>query len=77
MHKNKWAGWNSTNIYLKNKYALKGWGVATDISVFNFFTVQISHSQKIMGNSGEDTNGLDVDGLRWNDRTLITLRKDF
>ena len=77
LHKNKWVGWNSTNKYLKNKYALKGWGVATDISVFNLFTVQISHSQKIMGNSGEDTNGLDVDGLRWNDRTLITLRKDF
>ena len=77
LHKDKWVGWNSTNKYLKNKYALKGWGVATDISVFNLFTVQISHSQKIMGNSGEDTNGLDVDGLRWNDRTLITLRKDF
>ena len=77
LHKNKWVGWNSTNKYLKNKYALKGWGVATDISVFNLFTVQISHSQKIMGNSGEDTNGLDVDGLRWNDRTLIPLRKDF
>ena len=77
LHKDKWVGWNSTNKYLKNKYALKGWGVATDISVFNLFTVQISHSQKIMGNSGEDTNGLDVDGLRWNDRTFITLRKDF
>ena len=77
LHKDKWVGWNSTNKYLKNKYALKGWGVATDISVFNLFTVQISHSQKIMGNSGEDINGLDVDGLRWNDRTLITLRKDF
>ena len=77
LHKDKWVGWNSTNKYLKNKYALKGWGVATDISVFNLFTVQISHSQKIMGNSGEDINGLDVDGLRWNDRTFITLRKDF
>ena len=77
LHKDKWVGWNSTNKYLKNKYALKGWGVATDIPIFNLFTVQISHSQKIMGNSGEDINGLDVDGLRWNDRTLITLRKDF
>ena len=77
LHKDKWVGWNSTNKYLKNKYALKGWGIATDIPIFNLFTVQISHSQKIMGNSGEDTNGLDVDGLRWNDRTLITLRKDF
>ena len=77
LHKDKWVGWNSTNKYLKNKYALKGWGIATDIPIFNLFTVQISHSQKIMGNSGEDINGLDVDGLRWNDRTLITLRKDF
>ena len=77
LHKDKWVGWNSTNKYLKNKYALKGWGIATDIPIFNLFTVQISHSQKIMGNSGEDINGLDVDGLRWNDRTFITLRKDF
>jgi len=77
LHKNKWVGWNSTNTDLKNKYALKGWGIATEIPVFNLFNVQLSHSRTIKGNSGRDSNGLDVDGLSWDGRTLVTLSKQY
>ncbi len=77
LHKNKWVGWNSTNTDLKNKYALKGWGLSMDIPVLNLFTVQLSHSRTIKGNSGSDTKGLDVDGLSWNGRTFVTLSKQY
>ena len=77
LHKNKWSGWNSTNTDLKNKYALKGWGLSMDVPVFNLFTVQLSHSRKIKGNSGADSDGLDVDGLSWDGRTFITLSKQY
>ncbi len=77
LHKNKWTGWNSTNTDLKNKYALKGWGLSMDVPVFNLFTVQLSHSRTIKGNSGVDSDGLDVDGLSWDGRTFITLSKQY
>ena len=77
LHKNKWTGWNSTNTDLKNTYALKGWGISTEVPVFNFFNIQLMHSRAIQGNSGVDINGFDVDGLGWDDRTFISLSKQY
>ena len=77
LHKNKWTGWNSTNTDLKNTYALKGWGISTEVPVFNFFNIQLTHSRAIQGNSGVDSNGFDVDGLSWDDRTFISLAKQY
>ena len=77
LHKNKWTGWNSTNTDLKNTYALKGWGISTEVPVFNFFNIQLTHSRAIKGNSGVDSNGFDVDGLSWDDRTFISLAKQY
>ena len=48
-----------------------------DIPLFNLLTVQVSHSRTHNGNSGKDSDGLDVDGLNWDDRTVISLRKEY
>ena len=77
LHKNLWSNWNSTNKLLKNKYTLKGVGLSMDIPLFNLLTVQVSHSRTHNGNSGKDSDGLDVDGLNWDDRTVISLRKEY
>ena len=77
LHKNKWTGWNSTNTELKNTYALKGWGLIMDVPVFNFFNMQLTHSRTIQGNSGKDSEGFDVDGLSWDDRTIVSLSKQY
>ncbi len=77
LHKNRWTGWNSTNTDLKNTYALKGWGMTIDVPVFNLFEVKLTHSRTIQGNSGADSDGLDIDGLSWDDRTFISLTKNY
>ena len=77
LHKNKWTGWNSTNTDLKNTYALKGWGMTIDVPVFNLFDLKLTHSRTIQGNSGADSDGLDIDGLSWDDRTFISLTKNY
>ena len=77
LHKNKWTGWNSTNTELKNTYALKGWGLTMDVPFFNFFNMQLTHSRTIQGNSGKDSEGFDVDGLSWDDRTIVSLSKQY
>ena len=77
LHKNLWSNWNSTNKLLKNKYTLKGVGLSMDIPLFNLLTVQVSHSRTHNGNSGKDSDGLDVDGLNWDDRTVISLKKEY
>ena len=77
LHKNRWTGWNSTNTDLKNTYALKGWGMTIDVPVFNLFVLKLTHSRTIQGNSGADSDGLDIDGLSWDDRTFISLTKNY
>ena len=77
LHKNRWTGWNSTNTDLKNTYALKGWGMTIDVPVFNLFDLKLTHSRTIQGNSGADSDGLDIDGLSWDDRTFISLTKNY
>ena len=77
LHKNRWTGWNSTNTDLKNTYALKGWGMTIDVPVFDLFEVKLTHSRTIQGNSGADSDGLDIDGLSWDDRTFISLTKNY
>ena len=77
LHKNRWTGWNSTNTDLKNTYALKGWGMTIDVPVFNLFDIKLTHSRTIQGNSGADSDGLDIDGLSWDDRTFISLTKNY
>jgi len=48
-----------------------------DVPVFNFFNMQLTHSRTIQGNSGKDSEGFDVDGLSWDDRTIVSLSKQY
>ena len=77
LHKQTWSNWNSTNTSLKNNYDLHGLGFSFSIPIFENFALTATHAKKLGNNPGKDSSGNDVDGLTWDNRSLISLVGQF
>ena len=77
LHKQAWENWNSTNTSLKNNYDLSGVGISFSIPIYKNFALTATYAEKLGNNPGKDTNGNDVDGLTWDNRSLISLVGQF
>ena len=77
LHKQLWSNWNSTNTSLKNHYDLHGVGVSFSMPIYKNFALTATYAEKLGNNSGKDSNGNDVDGLTWDNRSLISLVGQF
>ena len=77
LHKQLWDNWNATNTKLKNQYDLYGVGISFSMPIYKNFALTATYAEKLGNNSGKDTNGNDVDGLTWDNRSLISLVGQF
>ena len=77
LHKQAWENWNSTNTSLKNNYDLSGVGISFSIPIYKNFALTATYAEKLGNNPGKDSNGNDVDGLTWDNRSLISLVGQF
>ena len=77
LHKQLWSNWNSTNTSLKNHYDLHGVGISFSMPIYKNFALTATYAEKLGNNSGKDSNGNDVDGLTWDNRSLISLVGQF
>ena len=77
LHKIAWDNWNSTNTSLKNNYDLHGVGLSFSMPIYKNFALTATYAEKLGNNRGKDAGGNDVDGLTWDNRSLITLVGQF
>ena len=77
LHKQLWSNWNSTNTSLKNHYDLHGAGISFSMPIYKNFALTATYAEKLGNNPGKDSNGNDVDGLTWDNRSLISLVGQF
>ena len=77
LHKQAWENWNSTNTSLKNHYDLHGVGISFSMPIYKNFALTATYAEKLGNNPGKDSNGNDVDGLTWDNRSLISLVGQF
>ncbi len=77
LHKQVWENWNSTNTSLKNHYDLHGVGISFSMPIYKNFALTATYAEKLGNNPGKDSNGNDVDGLTWDNRSLISLVGQF
>ncbi len=77
LHKQTWSNWNSTNTALKNNYDLHGLGFSFSIPIYENFALTATYAEKLGNNPGKDSSGNDVDGLTWDNRSLISLVGQF
>ena len=77
LHKQAWENWNATNTSLKNNYDLSGVGISFSIPIYKNFALTATYAEKLGNNPGKDSNGNDVDGLTWDNRSLISLVGQF
>ena len=77
LHKIAWNNWNSTNTSLKNNYDLHGLGFSFSMPIYKNFALTATYAEKIGNNRGKDSSGNDVDGLTWDNRSLISLVGQF
>ena len=77
LHKQLWSNWNSTNTSLKNHYDLHGVGISFSMPIYKNFALTATYAEKLGNNTGKDSNGNDVDGLTWDNRSLISLVGQF
>ena len=77
LHKQAWENWNATNTSLKNNYDLSGVGISFSIPSYKNFALTATYAEKLGNNPGKDSNGNDVDGLTWDNRSLISLVGQF
>ena len=77
LHKIAWDNWNSTNTSLKNNYDLHGLGISFSVPVYKNFAFTATYAEKLGNNRGKDSSGNDVDGLTWDNRSLISLVGQF
>jgi hemolysin activation/secretion protein len=62
LNKSVWTGWNAGNPGLRNKYALKGWGMGLRVDMSQTVKVDVVRAAKIGHNPGASATGLDADG---------------
>ena len=77
LHKIAWDNWNSTNTSLKNNYDLHGVGLSFSMPIYKNFALTATYAEKLGNNRGKDSGGNDVDGLTWDNRSLISLVGQF
>ena len=77
LHKIAWNNWNSTNTSLKNNYDLHGLGFSFSMPIYKNFALTATYAEKLGNNRGKDSSGNDVDGLTWDNRSLISLVGQF
>ena len=77
LHKIAWDNWNSTNTSLKNNYDLHGAGLSFSMPIYKNFALTATYAEKLGNNRGKDSGGNDVDGLTWDNRSLISLVGQF
>ena len=77
LHKIAWDNWNSTNTSLKNNYDLHGLGFSFSMPIYKNFALTATYAEKLGNNRGKDSSGNDVDGLTWDNRSLISLVGQF
>ena len=77
LHKIAWDNWNSTNTSLKNNYDLHGAGLSFSMPIYKNFALTATYAEKLGNNRGKDAGGNDVDGLTWDNRSLISLVGQF
>ena len=77
LHKIAWNNWNSTNTSLKNNYDLHGLGFSFSKPIYKNFALTATYAEKLGNNRGKDSSGNDVDGLTWDNRSLISLVGQF
>ena len=77
LHKIAWDNWNSTNTSLKNNYDLHGVGLSFSMPIYKNFALTATYAEKLGNNHGKDSGGNDVDGLTWDNRSLISLVGQF
>ena len=77
LHKIAWDNWNSTNTSLKNNYDLHGAGLSFSMPIYKNFALSATYAEKLGNNPGKDSSGNDVDGLTWENRSLISLVGQF
>jgi hemolysin activation/secretion protein len=77
LHKQAWSNWNSTNTSLKNNYDLHGLGFSFSIPIYKNFALSATYAEKLGNNPGKDSSGNDVDGLTWENRSLISIVGQF
>ena len=65
------------NNFLKNNYDLSGVGISFSIPIYKNFALTATYAEKLGNNPGKDSNGNDVDGLTWDNRSLISLVGQF
>ena len=77
LHKIAWDIWNSTKTSLKNNYDLHGLGFSFSMPIYKNFALTATYAEKLGNNRGKDSSGNDVDGLTWDNRSLISLVGQF
>ena len=76
-HQNTYTDWDSDKPGKKNIYELRGMGVGLDWNINEKTKVNWIFSTTLGDNEGEDSNGLDNDGLTRDKRALLSFTTSF
>jgi len=76
-HQNTYTNWDSDKPGKKNIYELRGMGVGLDWNINEKTKVNWIFSTTLGDNEGEDSNGLDNDGLTKDKRALLSFTTSF
>jgi len=77
LNQNTYSGWNSSNTRLKNIYELQGTGVGLNWNINAGVRVSWIFAMTLGDNKGEDSNGLDNDGLTKDKRSYLSVTSSF
>jgi hemolysin activation/secretion protein len=77
LNQNTYSGWNSSNTRLKNIYELQGTGIGLNWNITPSVRVNWIFAMTLGDNKGEDSAGLDNDGLTKDKRSYLSITSNF